>query len=62
MRNAVTSAPPLFETTLQGLTPQRRGKVRDLYIVDDQLLMVATDRISAYDLVLGSMIPTRARS
>ena len=61
MRNAVTSAPPLFETTLQGLTPQRRGKVRDLYIVDDQLLMVATDRISAYDLVLGSMIPDKGK-
>ena len=55
------SAPPLFETTLQGLTPQRRGKVRDLYIVDDQLLMVATDRISAYDLVLGSMIPDKGK-
>ena len=61
MRNAVTSAPPLFETTLQGLTPQRRGKVRDLYIVDDQLLIVATDRISAYDLVLGSMIPDKGK-
>ena len=61
MRNAVTSAPPLFETTLQGLTPQRRGKVRDLYIVDDLLLMVATDRISAYDLVLGSMIPDKGK-
>ena len=61
MKNAVTSAPPLFETTLQGLTPQRRGKVRDLYTVDDQLLMVATDRISAYDLVLGSMIPDKGK-
>ena len=59
MRNAVTSVAPLFETTLQGLTPQRRGKVRDLYVLDDQLLMVATDRISAYDLVLGSMIPDK---
>ena len=57
----MTSAPPLFETTLQGLTPQRRGKVRDLYIVDDQLLIVATDRISAYDLVLGSMIPDKGK-
>ena len=57
----MTSAPPLFETTLQGLTPQRRGKVRDLYTVDDQLLMVATDRISAYDLVLGSMIPDKGK-
>ena len=61
MRNAVTSAPPLFDTTLQGLTPHRRGKVRDLYIVDDHLLLVATDRISAYDLVLRSMIPDKGK-
>ena len=61
MRTAVTSVAPLFETTLQGLTPQRRGKVRDLYVVDDRLLMVATDRISAYDLVLGSMIPDKGK-
>ena len=57
----MTSAPPLFETTLQGLTPQRRGKVRDLYIVDEYLMMVATDRISAYDLVLGSVIPDKGK-
>ena len=57
----MTSAPPLFESSLQGLTPQRRGKVRDLYVVDDQLLMVATDRISAYDLVLGSVIPDKGK-
>ena len=57
----MTSAPPLFESSLQGLTPQRRGKVRDLYIVDDRLLMVATDRISAYDLVLGSVIPDKGK-
>ena len=61
MRNAVTSAPPLFETSLQGLTPHQRGKVRDLYIVDDHLLIVATDRISAYDLVLGSLIPDKGK-
>ncbi len=57
----MTSASPLFETALHGLTPQRRGKVRDLYTVDDHLLMVATDRISAYDVVLGSMIPDKGK-
>jgi len=57
----VTSASPLFETALHGLTPQRRGKVRDMYTVDDHLLMVATDRISAYDVVLGSMIPDKGK-
>ncbi len=57
----MTLASPLFETTLSGLTPQRRGKVRDLYTVNDHLLMVATDRISAYDLVLGSTIPDKGK-
>ena len=57
----MTSAPPLFETSLPGLTPHRRGKVRDLYIVDNHLLMVATDRISAYDLVLESLIPDKGK-
>ncbi len=57
----MTSAPAIFETSLLGLTPQRRGKVRDLYVVNDHLLMVATDRISAYDLVLGSTIPDKGR-
>ena len=57
----MTSLSPLLETTLEGLTPQRRGKVRDMYIVDDHLLMVATDRISAYDLVLGSLIPDKGK-
>ena len=57
----MTSASPLFETSLHGLTPQRRGKVRDLYEVDEHLLMVATDRISAYDLVLGSVIPDKGK-
>ena len=57
----MTFAPPLFESSLDGLEPQRRGKVRDLYTVGDQLLMVATDRISAYDLVLGSTIPDKGK-
>ena len=57
----MTSAPALFETSLDGLTPQRRGKVRDLYIVDEHLLIVATDRISAYDVILGSVIPDKGK-
>ena len=39
----------------------RRGKVRDVYAVGDQLIMVATDRISAFDYVLGSGIPDKGR-
>ena len=54
-------ASPIFETSLDGITPHRRGKVRDIYEVDDQLLIVATDRISAYDLVLGSAIPDKGK-
>ena len=57
----MTFAPPLFESSLDGLEPQRRGKVRDLYTIGDRLLMVATDRISAYDLVLGSTIPSKGK-
>lgn len=40
------------------LAPFRRGKVRDVYVVDDQrLLLVATDRVSAFDVVMGEAIP-----
>ena len=57
----MSSAPPIFETSLDGVTPHRRGKVRDLYEVGDRLLIVATDRISAYDFVLGSAIPDKGK-
>ena len=50
---------PIFTTDLDGVTEHRRGKVRDMYEVDDYLLMVATDRISAYDVVLASLIPDK---
>jgi phosphoribosylaminoimidazole-succinocarboxamide synthase len=51
-----------LETALPSLTLYRRGKVRDVYIVDrDQLLIVATDRISAFDYVLGSGIPDKGK-
>jgi phosphoribosylaminoimidazole-succinocarboxamide synthase len=52
---------PLLETRLNGLAPHRQGKVRDIYDVDDALLMVATDRISAFDYVLGSGIPDKGK-
>jgi phosphoribosylaminoimidazole-succinocarboxamide synthase len=45
------------QTTLPGLTPAHRGKVRDIYDLDDKLLIVVTDRISAYDSVLPTLIP-----
>jgi phosphoribosylaminoimidazole-succinocarboxamide synthase len=57
----VSLAPPLLSTSLPGLSLVRQGKVRDLYEVGDRLLMVATDRISAFDYVLGSGIPDKGR-
>jgi phosphoribosylaminoimidazole-succinocarboxamide synthase len=49
-------------TTNLGTTPLvGRGKVRDLYAVDDALLLVATDRISAFDHVLGTGIPGKGK-
>jgi phosphoribosylaminoimidazole-succinocarboxamide synthase len=55
------SAAPLIDTRLNGVAPHRRGKVRDIYEVDDALLLVATDRISAFDYVLGSGIPEKGK-
>ncbi|MBM3791019.1 MAG: phosphoribosylaminoimidazolesuccinocarboxamide synthase [Acidobacteria bacterium] len=47
------------ETELKGLHLFRRGKVRDIYEVGDKLLMIATDRISAFDVVLPTPIPMK---
>ena len=60
------STAPLLETSLDGLTLNRRGKVRDVYDIrlasgEDALLIVATDRISAFDYVLGSGIPDKGK-
>ena len=52
---------PLLQTTFEDLTLVRRGKVRDLYSCGDALVIVATDRISAFDYVLGSGIPDKGR-
>ena len=49
-----------LETDLQGLA-KRQGKVRDLYDLGDRLLLVATDRISAFDWVLPTGIPDKGR-
>jgi phosphoribosylaminoimidazole-succinocarboxamide synthase len=49
--------PPLLETRLPGLRLWRRGKVRDVYDLGDHLLIVATDRLSAFDVVLPTGIP-----
>ena len=54
------SQSPLLETNLPGL-PVTRGKVRDVYDLGDQLLLVSTDRLSAFDWVLPTGIPDKGR-
>ena len=51
----------LLTTDLSGLPLVARGKVRDIYALGDELLFIATDRISAFDHVLGSGIPDKGR-
>lgn len=51
----------ILETVFSDLKPLARGKVRDLYSAGDALLLVATDRISAFDHVLGSGIPGKGK-
>ena len=61
-QNALGESPlPLLESHIPGL-PVRRGKVRDVYdLGDDRLLIVATDRISAFDSVMPTPIPDKGR-
>lgn len=54
-------AAAITETRLDGLTLVHRGKVRDVYEAGDALLIVATDRVSAYDCVLAPGIPDKGR-
>jgi len=49
--------PALYQTDLKGLKLVNRGKVRDLYDLGDYLLIVATDRISAFDVIMPNPIP-----
>jgi len=50
---------PLSQTDFPGLTLLKRGKVRDMYDLGEHLLMVATDRISAFDVVMTEPIPDK---
>ena len=52
---------PILTTSIARRSPDRQGKVRDIYDFGDQLLIVATDRISAFDYVLGSGIPDKGK-
>ena len=54
-------ATPVLNTSLASRRPDRHGKVRDIYDFGDRLLIVATDRISAFDYVLGTGIPDKGK-
>jgi phosphoribosylaminoimidazole-succinocarboxamide synthase len=51
----------ILETDLTGVERHGRGKVRDVYRVEDKLLIIATDRISAFDYILQTGIPDKGR-
>jgi phosphoribosylaminoimidazole-succinocarboxamide synthase len=62
----LSTSTPVLDTALDGLQLHRRGKVRDVYDValdsgETALLLIATDRISAFDYVLGSGIPDKGK-
>jgi phosphoribosylaminoimidazole-succinocarboxamide synthase len=52
---------PVIKTEFKELNLIHRGKVRDLYEVEDKLLMVATDRISAFDVVMDDPVPNKGK-
>ncbi|MGA9536939.1 MAG: phosphoribosylaminoimidazolesuccinocarboxamide synthase [Desulfobacterales bacterium] len=52
---------PVVETKFPGLDLLKRGKVRDVYDLGDHLLMIATDRISAFDVVMPNPIPDKGK-
>ncbi|MFZ0610917.1 MAG: phosphoribosylaminoimidazolesuccinocarboxamide synthase [Desulfobacterales bacterium] len=52
---------PIVETSFPGLELLKRGKVRDVYDLGDHFLMVATDRISAFDVVMPDPIPDKGK-
>ena len=54
-------APALREVVIPGRKPDYTGKVRDIYDLGDRLLIVATDRVSAYDVILNEGIPGKGR-
>jgi phosphoribosylaminoimidazole-succinocarboxamide synthase len=57
----VASTQAVFETSLPGCDLRARGKVRDVYNAGDYLVIVATDRLSAFDYILPTPIPDKGR-
>jgi phosphoribosylaminoimidazole-succinocarboxamide synthase len=58
---ATPAARVISETHFAGIAPVARGKVRDIYDLSDRLLIVATDRLSAFDVVMPTPIPDKGR-
>jgi phosphoribosylaminoimidazole-succinocarboxamide synthase len=60
--SSTTVSPPMHESNLQSLQRIHQGKVRDIYALDDKhMLIVTTDRLSAFDVVLPDPIPGKGR-
>jgi phosphoribosylaminoimidazole-succinocarboxamide synthase len=59
--SSVSAVKVLWESQFAGLTPSARGKVRDIYDLGDKLLIVTTDRLSAFDVILPTPIPDKGR-
>ena len=57
----MTPATTIFESTVEGLSILHRGKVRDVYDLGDKLVIMSSDRISAYDYVLPNPIPDKGK-
>ena len=55
------TSPVISSSAIPGATPSRSGKVRDIYDLGDRLLIVATDRLSAFDVVLPDGIPNKGK-
>src|SRR5579871_5042485 len=55
--DSTESAAVLLQAEIPGVAPMHQGKVRDTYDLGDRLLMVATDRVSAFDVVMNEGIP-----
>jgi|TARA_B110000211_G_C14048397_1_gene540070 phosphoribosylaminoimidazole-succinocarboxamide synthase len=58
--NATNTSAALFETNIENLELIARGKVRDIYTIDkEHMLIISTDRLSAFDVVFSQTIPTK---
>ena len=56
---ALTQSPVVLQTNIPGVPAPKRGKVRDIYDLGDRLLIVVTDRISAFDVIMPNGIPDK---